>query len=392
MSASALPALVWCDTCHLLMMIPMQQPQDHSTSLTPVSRLGEFGLIEYLTRRFSTRRKEVRLGLGDDAAVIDIGQGRVQVVSTDMLLENVHFDLSYVPLRHLGYKAVVVNLSDIVAMNAVPLGITMSIAMSSRFSVEALDELYAGIALACERYDVDLLGGDTTSSKQGLMLSVTALGEAHQDDISYRSGAKPGDLVCLSGDVGGAYAGLLVLDREKSVYQQAPGIQPDISDYDYVVGRQLKPEARLDVISKLRSAGLKPTSMIDVSDGVASELHHLCHQSKTGVSIYSHKLPIDFQTTKVAEEFKISPTTFAMNGGEDYELLFTLPISAFEAIKSWPEITVIGKMTDDQGLLSIVLESGQVSDIEAQGWQHFKVAHQPESSSAETEDDETSAS
>lgn len=351
----------------------MQAPQDHSTSLTPVSRLGEFGLIEYLTRRFTSRRKEVRRGLGDDAAVIDAGASRVQVISTDMLLENVHFDLSYVPMRHLGYKAVSVNISDIVAMNALPYGITVSIAMSSRFSVEALDELYAGIALACERYEVDLLGGDTTSSQQGLVISVTAMGEAHQDDIVYRDGAKAGDLICLSGDVGAAYAGLLVLDREKSVYLQAPGMQPDLSDYDYVVGRQLKPEARLDVIGKLRSAGIKPTSLIDVSDGVASELHHLCHQSQTGASVYAHKLPIDLQTAKVAEEFDISATTFAMNGGEDYELLFTLPLEAFDTVKGWEEISIIGKMTDDQGLLSIVLESGQVADIEAQGWQHFKV-------------------
>mgnify|MGYP006267078291 CR=1 FL=1 len=366
----------------------MQQPQDHSTSLTPVSHLGEFGLIEYLTRRFSSQRKEVRKGLGDDAAVIDAGEGRVQVVSTDMLLENVHFDLGYVPLRHLGYKAVVVNLSDIVAMNALPYGVTVSIAMSSRFSVEALDELYAGIALACERYQVDLIGGDTTSSQQGLVISVTAMGEAHQDDIVYRSGAKPGDLVCVTGDVGAAYAGLLVLDREKAVYLNAPLNQPDLSDYDYVVGRQLKPEARLDVIGKLRSAGIKPSSLIDVSDGVASELHHLCQQSGTGVSIYAHKLPIDVQTAKVAEEFGISPTTFGMNGGEDYELLLTLPLEAFETVKSWSELSIIGKVTSDQGLLQVVLESGQVADIEAQGWQHFKVPAQPGQQPGDSESDQ----
>ncbi len=350
----------------------MQQPQDFGTSLTPVSRLGEFGLIDRLTNRFNSNRSSVLKSIGDDAAVIYTGQGRVQVISTDMLLEGVHFDLSYVPLRHLGYKAVMVNLSDIVAMNAEPYGITVSIAMSSRFSVEALDELYDGIKLACEKLNIDLLGGDTTSSQQGLVISITAMGEAHRDEIVFRNGAQPNDLVCVTGDVGGAYAGLLVLDREKAVYLNTQDVQPDLTDYDYVVGRQLKPEARLDVLLRLKELDIQPTSMIDVSDGVASELHHLCRQSNTGVSIYAHKLPVDFQTVKVAEEFKIGPATFALNGGEDYELLFTVPLGAFDKIKDWPDLSIIGKMTDDQNIMQVVLESGEVTDLEAQGWQHFQ--------------------
>jgi len=349
----------------------MASIQDSGPALTPVSHLGEFALIQRLTSKFSPERKEVVKGIGDDAAVVRTENNRVQVVSTDILLENVHFDLSYSPLRHLGYKAVAVNVSDIVAMNAVPYGVTVSIAMSNRFSIEALDELYAGIKLACERYKVDLIGGDTSSSRQGLVISVTAMGEAHEDDISYRSGAQPNDLICVSGDLGAAYAGLLVLDREKQVYMDKPDLQPDLSDYDYVVGRQLKPEARVDIMSRLRSVGIKPTSMIDVSDGLASELHHISRQSKVGVSIYAHKLPIDYQTVKVAEEFKIGPTTFALNGGEDYELLFTVPLSSFDTIKAWSDISIIGKITNDPNQIQTILESGQVVDLEAQGWQHF---------------------
>ena len=349
----------------------MQQGQDFGTSLTPVSTLGEFGLIERLTKGFPSHREQVLKGVGDDAAVIYTGQGRVQVLSTDLLLEGVHFDLSYVPLRHLGYKAVAVNVSDVVAMNAEPYGVTVSVAMSNRFSVEAMDELYAGIQLACEKYKLELLGGDTTSSGQGLIISVSAYGEAHRDEVVYRNGAQANDLLCVSGDLGGAYAGLLVLDREKAVYLNTQDIQPDLTDYDYVIGRQLKPEPRLDMILKLQELGLRPTSMIDISDGLASEIHHLCRQSKVGASIYAHKLPLDYQTVKVAEEFKIAPATFALNGGEDYELLFTLPISSFDKIKDVAEISIIGKMTDDPQLVQIVLESGSVADIQAQGWEHF---------------------
>ncbi|MEO0473709.1 MAG: thiamine-phosphate kinase [Bacteroidota bacterium] len=345
--------------------------EENPSAYTSISNFGEFGLIERLTKDFPIKNPLVVKGIGDDAAVVHNNENWTQVFSTDLLLEGIHFDLAYAPLRHLGYKAVAVNVSDIFAMNALPYGITVSIAVSSRFSVEALDELYAGIRLACEKYQIDLLGGDTTSSKQGLVISVTAFGQAPEGQLTYRSGAKPKDLICVSGDVGAAYAGYLVLDREKSVFMGNPGLQPDLNDYDYVVGRQLKPEARGDIIRKLAEANLKPTSMMDVSDGVASELHHLCRQSKVGASIYAGKIPIDYQTAKVAEEFEISPTTFALNGGEDYELIFTLPIQSFETIKSWKEITIIGHITEDPNVMQVVLDTGEAVDLEAQGFQHF---------------------
>lgn len=340
--------------------------------MTPISKLGEFGLIDRIKNKFSTDFNRVSKGIGDDAAVVPIGNGLVQVYSTDLLLEGIHFDLSYAPLRHLGYKAVAVNLSDIFAMNAVPFGITVSIAFSNRFTVEAIDELYEGIKLACDRYRVDLLGGDTTSSQQGLVISVTAFGQAKEEEIVYRSGAQPNDLICVSGDVGSAYAGLLILDREKKVFVDSPDLQPDLTDYDYVVGRQLKPEPRGDIIQELRALGVQPSSMIDVSDGIASELHHICHQSKVGAMIYSNKLSLDYQTIKVAEEFKIGPTTFALNGGEDYELLFTLPISDYEKVKSSPNFHIIGKITPDENQIQIVLDTGGIADVEAQGWDHFR--------------------
>ncbi|MDX2248833.1 MAG: thiamine-phosphate kinase [Bacteroidia bacterium] len=344
----------------------------NESALTDISRLGEFGLIDRITRDFPRIYPDVIKGVGDDAAVIRSGKGKVQVISTDLLLEGVHFDLSYVPLRHLGYKAVAVNISDIVAMNIKPYGITVSLAMSNRFPVEAVDELYEGIRLACEKYKVDLLGGDTASSRQGLVLSVTAIGEGLEDQVVYRSGAKPKDLICVSGDVGAAYAGLLVLDREKSVYLKSPNMQPDLNDYDYVVGRQLKPEARLDILVRLAELGVKPTSMMDVSDGIASELHHLCRQSKTGATVFAGKLPIDYQTVKVAEEFSISPVTFALNGGEDYELIFTVSLQDFDKIKAERSFSIIGHITEDPGIIQIVLDSGEAVDIEAQGWNHFK--------------------
>lgn len=340
-------------------------------SHTPISQLGEFGLIDRITGSFPHFSDRVIKGVGDDAAVIRGENGQVQVLTTDFLLEGVHFDLAYVPLRHLGYKSVVVNLSDIVAMNAKPIGVTVSIAISNRFPVEAVEELYAGIQLACERYKVDLLGGDTTSSRQGLVISVTAIGQAAESEVVYRSGAQPKDLICVSGDVGGAYAGFLVLDREKQVFINQPEMQPDITDYDYVVSRQLKPEARIDIIEKLGKLGIKPTSMMDISDGIASELNHLCRQSKCGATIYSGKLPLDYQTVSVAEEFKIAPATFALNGGEDYELIFTVPIQLFDKIRSVKEITIIGHMTEDPGIIQMVLDSGEAVDVEAQGWQHF---------------------
>ncbi|MEL6674960.1 MAG: thiamine-phosphate kinase [Bacteroidota bacterium] len=338
--------------------------------MTDISALGEFGLIEHLTRDFQGKQASVLKGIGDDAAVVADGE-EVQVFSTDLLLEGIHFDLAYFPLRHLGYKAVAVNLSDIAAMNALPYGITVSIGMSNRFTVEALDELYAGIRMACEKYGVDLLGGDTSSSKQGLIISVTAFGKTGKDQVSYRSGAQPKDLICVSGDVGGAYAGFLILDREKSVFLENPELQPDLTDFDYVIGRQLKPEARTDVVLKLREWGIVPTAMIDVSDGIGSELHHISRQSGTGATIYADKLPIDFQTVSVAETFQISPTTFALNGGEDYELLFTVPLSAFDVLKTEPGITVIGHVTEEKGQVQVVLGNGTVTDVPASGWNHF---------------------
>ena len=341
-------------------------------SHTPISQLGEFGLIDRITAPFPKFSDRVIKGVGDDAAVIRGEDGQAYVLTTDFLIEGVHFDLAYIPLRHLGYKSVVVNLSDVAAMNAKPIGITVSVAMSSRFPVEAVDELYEGIQLACERYRVDLLGGDTSSSRQGLAISVTAIGHAKEEQITYRSGAQAQDLICVSGDVGGAYAGYLVLDREKQVFLDKPEMQPDLTDYDYVVGRQLKPEARLDIIDKLAALNIKPTAMMDISDGIASELHHLCRQSRCGATIYAGKLPIDYQTVAVAEEFKIAPATFALNGGEDYELIFTVPIAAFEQIRSVREITIIGHMTNDPGIIQLVLDSGEAVDIEAQGWQHFQ--------------------
>jgi thiamine-monophosphate kinase len=340
--------------------------------MTPISELGEFGLIDRIKNKFPTHHNQVIKGMGDDAAVVPIGNGLVQVYSTDLLLEGIHFDLAYAPLRHLGYKAVAVNLSDIFAMNAVPFGITVSIAFSNRFTVEAIDELYEGIKLACDRYHVDLLGGDTTSSQQGLVISVTAFGQALENEIVYRSGAQVNDLICVSGDVGSAYAGLLVLDREKTAFVNAPEFQPDITDYDYVVGRQLKPEPRGDIIQQMRTLGVQPSSMIDVSDGIASELHHICHQSKVGAMIYASKLPLDYQTIKVAEEFQIGPTTFALNGGEDYELLFTLPIRDYDKIKSSGDFHIIGKVTPDEKQIQISLDTGMIIDVEAQGWDHFK--------------------
>ena len=344
----------------------------NESGLTDISNLGEFGLINRITKDFPTFHQNVVKGVGDDAAIVEESENTVQVYSTDLLLEGTHFDLAYVPLRHLGYKAVAVNLSDIVAMNAHPYGITVSIAVSNRFPIEAVDEIYEGIKLACQKYEVDLLGGDTSSSRLGLVISVTAFGRAEKSEVVYRKGAKPKDLICVSGDIGAAYAGLLVLDREKSVYLKAPNTQPDLTDYDYVVGRQLKPEPKLGIINQLKSLGLHPTSMIDISDGIASELHHICEQSNCGATIYAGKLPIDYQTVKVAEEFKISPTTFALNGGEDYELLFTLPIQDFDKVKSIREFTIIGHITEEAGQIHVVLDSGEVVDADALGWDHFK--------------------
>ncbi|MFK7972397.1 MAG: thiamine-phosphate kinase [Bacteroidia bacterium] len=341
-------------------------------AFTPISELGEFGLIDKLTKGFPSKHADMLAkGIGDDAAIIRLGEEQALAVSTDMLVEGVHFDLAYVPLRHLGYKAVAVNLSDIFAMNAIPYGVTVSIAMSSRFTVEAMEELYEGVKLACDHWNVDLIGGDTTGSPQGLSISVTALGQAREDEIVYRSGAKPNDLVCVSGDIGSAYAGFLILDREKEAFLKNPEMQPDLTDFDYVIGRQLKPEPRGDVIQSLREKKVQPTSMMDISDGLAGELLHICKASGTGVVIYMNKLPIDYQTIKVAEEFSIGPGTFALNGGEDYELVFTVPLEAYNLIKDLPELHIIGKITDDINQKEVILESGASTQLEAQGWKHF---------------------
>ena len=335
--------------------------------------LGEFGLIDHITQHFKTVQPSTIKGVGDDAAVVAAPEKEeVTLLTTDLLIEGIHFDLMYVPLRHLGYKAVVVNLSDIYAMNGTPKQITVSIAISNRFSLEAIEELYAGIRLACSRYDVDLVGGDTSSSHTGLYLSITAIGTAPKNNVVYRNGAQENDLIFVSGDLGSAYIGLLLLEREKKVFEANPDMQPDFENVDYLLERQLKPEARRDVVELLQKAGVKPTSMIDISDGLASELHHLCKQSDKGCTIYENKLPIDPLTYEQSVAFSIDPTTAAMNGGEDYELLFTINQKDYEKIKDHLEITPIGHITDAASGLQLISEKGVLYPIQAQGWNHFK--------------------
>ncbi len=337
---------------------------------TELSELGEFGLIDLLTKNITLKNKSSVKGVGDDASVIDYGSKQT-LITKDLLIEGVHFDLTYMPLKHLGYKAVVVNLSDIVAMNGTPKQIIVGIGASNRFSIEALEEIYEGIYLACDKYNVDLVGGDTVSSTSGLFISVTAIGEAKKEDIVYRNSAKKGDLLFVSGDLGAAYAGLLLLEREKEVYKADPNMQPDLDGYDYILGRQLKPEARTDVLKLFKDAGVKPTSMIDISDGLASEMLHLCHDSGLGGAIYEEKIPVDITTADVAEEFEIDPTTCAMNGGEDYELLFTVSQEDFEKLKDVDGISVIGHMTDKNEGVNLISRSGTLVPIEAQGWDAF---------------------
>src|ERR1700759_1343727 len=311
---------------------------------TEIAHLGEFGLIDHLTKNINLTQKSTVKGVGDDAAVLN-PEGKRVLVSTDMLLEGIHFDLAYTPLKHLGYKAVQVNLSDIYAMNAVATQVTVSIGLSSKFPLEAIEELYEGIYVACEKYNVDLIGGDTTSSKQGLVISVTSIGYADEKDIVYRSGAEEGDLICVSGDLGGAYTGLQLLEREKLIYLENPNIQPDLEGKDYIVERQLKPEARKDIIDLLKEIDVKPTSMIDVSDGLASEILHICKQSDKGCSLYEEKIPLDPMTFETAREFNLDPTVCALSGGEDYELLFTVKQTDYEKIKLQMDISVIGHIT-----------------------------------------------
>lgn len=333
-----------------------------------IENLGEFGLINHLTSQIKLKNPTSVKGVGDDAAVIAPSKNKQIVVTTDMLVEGIHFDLIYTPFKHLGYKAVTVNLSDVYAMNAVPTQITVSIAVSNKISIEALEELYAGMLLACEIYGVDLVGGDTTSSNSGLIISITAVGEAEKKEIVYRNGAKENDLICVSGDLGGAFMGLQLLEREKQIFNENPAIQPDFSGYDYVLERQLKPEPRQDVIEMFKELGVQPTSMIDISDGLSSEIIHICTQSGVGCTIYEDKLPIDPLTVSTAEEMNLNPSVCALNGGEDYELLFTISLEDYEKIKEQKRVAIIGHITSDKGKHEFVSNGDTVHELTAQGW------------------------
>jgi thiamine-monophosphate kinase len=341
--------------------------EDKNQQRTSLSQLGEFGLIDLLTQNFKITQASTLKGIGDDAAVLDFKEKKV-VVSTDLLIEGVHFDLAYMPLKHLGYKAVVVNLSDICAMNAKPTQITVSVAVSNRFPLEAMEELFAGITLAADQYKVDVIGGDTTSSQKGLIISITAIGEANTEDIVYRDGAGETDLLVVTGDVGSAYMGLKVLEREKQVFLVNPNSQPDLDLYAYLVERQLKPEARTDVRTLFHALELKPTSMIDISDGLSSEIIHLCKSSKVGCNLYEDKLPIDPQLISVCEEFNIDSTTVAINGGEDYELLFTIKMEDFDKIKANPHFTIIGHMTQESEGIHLITRANTKIELRARGW------------------------
>lgn len=353
-----------------------------------ISELGEFGLIERLAKEISVKNSTTVKGIGDDCAVLAPTEGMQTVVTTDLLMEGIHFDLTYVPLRHLGYKAVMVNLSDVFAMNAEPRQVTVSLALSSKFKVEDVEELYAGMRLACEKWGVDIVGGDTTASLTGLAISITALGEARAEDIVMRSGAKPTDLICVSGNLGAAYMGLQLLEREKLIYDEQVAearksgskeqmellkeAQPDFSGKEYILERQLKPEARGDVVATLRKAGIRPTSMMDISDGLSSELMHICKQSQTGCRIYEDRLPLDYQTAAMAEELNLNVSTCALNGGEDYELLFTVPLAQNDTVSALEDIRVIGYITEpDKGCALITRDGGEHS-LKAQGWNPLK--------------------
>ena len=337
---------------------------------TDVNTLGEFGLIEHLTKQFSLQQPSSLVGVGDDAAVIDNGNF-MTVVSTDMLVEGVHFDLAYTPLKHLGYKSVVVNLSDICAMNAFPRQITVSIAISNKYSVEALDELYEGIRLACEHYHVDLVGGDTTSSTRGMVISVTAIGQCEKELLCYRNGAKPGDLICITGSLGAAYLGLLILEREKKIWAEHPDLQPQLEEHELVIARHLKPEARLDVVEVFRKAQLKPTSMIDISDGLASEIFHICKQSGVGALLEESGVPMHPEAQLQAINFKLDPITCALNGGEDYELLFTIDPKDVDKVKYLPDIYIAGEILDAKDGVKLNTKGGKLHELKAQGWVHF---------------------
>ena len=331
--------------------------------------LGEFGLIERISKKIKSNQKSTLLGPGDDAAIINTNQNLL--ISTDMLTEGIHFDMSFTPLKHLGYKSVIVNLSDIYAMNAIPSQITVSLGISSKYTLEAVDELYDGILLACEKYKIDVIGGDITSCLSGLTISITAIGQAKANDIVKRNGAMENDLVIVSGDLGGAYMGLNVLQREKEVWKNNPNMQPELDGFNYILERQLKPEARKDIIELFKEIKIKPTSMIDISDGLASEILHICKMGKVGCQIYENKLPIDSETYKTSMDFNINPTVSALNGGEDYELLFTISQKDYEKIKNNPNLTIIGHITHkDQGI-NLIGNGNTITPIKAQGWNHF---------------------
>lgn len=348
---------------------------------TEISNLGEFGLIRHLTEGIELKNESSRYGVGDDAAVLSYPTEKQVLITTDLLMEGVHFDLIYVPLKHLGYKAAVVNFSDIYAMNGTPKQITVSLALSKRFSVEDMEELYAGIRLACEEYNVDIIGGDTSSSLTGLAISITCIGEVDKDKVVYRNGAKETDLICVTGDLGAAYMGLQLLEREKVALKGKTDMQPDFSGKEYLLERQLKPEARRDIIEKLAEEGIHSTSMMDISDGLSSELLHICTQSKVGCRIYEEHIPIDYQTAVMAEEFNMNLTTCALNGGEDYELLFTIPIADHEKISEMEGVKLIGHITKPELGCALITRDGQEFELKAQGWNPLK------ETTAESEDE-----
>lgn len=346
----------------------MDQPK---VKRTDVNTLGEFGLIDHLTNDVHPVQTSTIKGIGDDAAVIEGGE-RLKVVTTDMLMEGIHFDLMYCPLKHLGYKAIMVNLSDVYAMNAIPEQVTVSIAISNRYSVEALEELYEGIKLACKIYNVDLIGGDTTSNLKGMAISVTAIGTVDKDRVTYRSTAKVGDIICVTGNLGAAYLGLQILEREKQLYMNDPTIKPVLDDETYLIERQLKPEARKDAINYFQKHDIVPTSMIDVSDGLASELFHIAKASNVGAFVEEAKVPITDNAQMKALDFRLDPITCALNGGEDYELLFTIVEADLEKIKYMPDVSIIGEITNAEDGIKLHTSGGNIHDIQAQGWQHFK--------------------
>ena len=341
------------------------------TNRTEISTVGEFGLIKRLTENIQLHNPESLYGVGDDAAVLDFGSQQT-LVTTDLLMEGVHFDLVYTPLKHLGYKSAIVNFSDIYAMNGTPKQITVSLAVSKRFCIEDLEQFYEGLQLACQLHGVDIVGGDTTSSVTGLAISITCLGVANKDQVVYRNGAKETDLICVSGDLGAAYMGLQLLEREKAVFEGEQEINPDFTGKEYLLERQLKPEARKDIIDALHQEGIRPTSMMDISDGLSSELMHICTQSHTGCRIYEERIPIDYQTAVMAEELNLNVTTCALNGGEDYELLFTVPLSEHEKVASMKGIKVIGHITKPELGCALITRDGQEFELKAQGWNPLK--------------------